>query len=84
MNADSLLIDPWGNPYRYYVSDSDFFEDGDSDGVLDDDSDGDPDGDGISDFVNNGEMRDIGLTDRAIDENNDGYFFLHILEFLFY
>jgi len=23
LNADSLLLDPWGNPYRYYVSDSD-------------------------------------------------------------
>jgi len=24
LNADSLLLDPWGNPYRYYVTDSDF------------------------------------------------------------
>jgi prepilin-type N-terminal cleavage/methylation domain-containing protein len=24
LNGDSLLLDPWGNPYRYYVSDSDF------------------------------------------------------------
>jgi prepilin-type N-terminal cleavage/methylation domain-containing protein len=23
LNADSLLSDPWGNPYRYYVSNSD-------------------------------------------------------------
>jgi len=23
-NADSLMLDPWGNPYRYYVSNSDF------------------------------------------------------------
>jgi len=23
-NADRLLLDPWGNPYRYYVTDSDF------------------------------------------------------------
>jgi prepilin-type N-terminal cleavage/methylation domain-containing protein len=23
-NEDSLLIDPWGNPYRYYVTDVDF------------------------------------------------------------
>jgi len=24
LNADSLLLDPWGNPYRYYVTDVDF------------------------------------------------------------
>jgi len=24
LNEDSLLIDPWGNPYRYYVSSADF------------------------------------------------------------
>lgn len=24
LNQDSLLIDPWGNPYRFYVSNSDF------------------------------------------------------------
>lgn len=23
LNGDGLLLDPWGNPYRYYVSDSD-------------------------------------------------------------
>ena len=28
LNADSLLLDPWGNPYRYYVTDNDF--DGDT------------------------------------------------------
>ncbi len=28
LNADSMLLDPWGHPYRYYVSDSDF--DGDT------------------------------------------------------
>jgi len=74
LNADSLLIDPWGNPYRYYVTDVDFFEDDD------DPTDNDisvfgggatPDGDGIDDFVNNGEMRDVGLGDNAIDEDND-------------
>ncbi len=72
LNQDNLLIDPWGNPYRYYVTDSDYFEDGDSDNVLDDDADTDPDGDGLSDFVVNGEMSDIGLADNAIDEENDG------------
>ncbi len=72
VNQDSLLLDPWGNPYRYYVTDSDFFEDRDSDNILDDDSDGDPDGDGDSDFVINGEMRSIGLSDSAIDEENNG------------
>ncbi|MFV2033089.1 MAG: hypothetical protein ACC663_11380, partial [Gammaproteobacteria bacterium] len=24
LNVDSLLLDPWGNPYRYYVTDNDF------------------------------------------------------------
>lgn len=24
LNADSLLMDPWGNPYRYYVTNNDF------------------------------------------------------------
>ena len=24
LNADLLLLDPWGNPYRYYVTDNDF------------------------------------------------------------
>ena len=24
LNEDSLLLDPWGNPYRYYVTDVDF------------------------------------------------------------
>jgi len=61
LNADSLLIDPWGNPYRYYVSDSDV----DSGGVDD------------SDFVINGEMVAIGLVDIFDvpngDLSSDGY-----------
>jgi len=49
LNEDSLLLDPWGNPYRYYVTDIDFDGDGDSDftapgemrnvGLVDDDGD---------------------------------------------
>ena len=31
INADSLLLDPWGNPYRYYVTDYDIDGDGNSD-----------------------------------------------------
>ena len=31
LNEDSLLLDPWGNPYRYYVTDVDFNGDGSSD-----------------------------------------------------
>ena len=31
LNGDSLLLDPWGNPYRYYVSSSDFDGDLNSD-----------------------------------------------------
>ncbi len=50
VNQDSLLLDPWGNPYRYYVSDSDFDGDGNFDfvspgemrdiGLIDSDGDG--------------------------------------------
>ncbi|MFA9421204.1 MAG: prepilin-type N-terminal cleavage/methylation domain-containing protein [Gammaproteobacteria bacterium] len=47
LNTDSLLSDPWGNPYRYYVSNSD------ADGGGADDSD----------FVINGEMQEVGLVD---------------------
>ncbi len=76
INGDSLLLDPWGNPYRYYVTNSDFFGDADSDGSLDDDldgnGDGDADGNDIHDFVRNGEMRNIGLSDVSIDEDSDG------------
>ncbi len=31
INDDSLLLDPWGNPYRYYVTDNDFDGDGNDD-----------------------------------------------------
>ena len=75
MNEDGLLLDPWGNPYRYYVTDSDFFEDADdpsNSDISDFGAPTDPDGDGISDFVRNGEMRDIGLVDIAINEDNAG------------
>ena len=34
LNADSLLLDPWGNPYRYYVSNSDVDASGDADFVT--------------------------------------------------
>jgi len=55
LNADSLLMDPWGNPYRYYVSDSD----ADNGGVDD------------SDFVINREMREIGIVDIVDIHNAD-------------
>ena len=50
-NRDTLLLDPWGNPYRYYVTNVDF------------------DGNARSDFVWNGEMRNVGL----VDTDADGY-----------
>jgi prepilin-type N-terminal cleavage/methylation domain-containing protein len=57
LNADSLMLDPWGNPYRYYVTNNDF----------------DPPGatppDGLSDFVESGAMRAVGL----VDSDTDGY-----------
>ncbi len=34
MNADRLMVDPWGNPYRYYVADSDYDGDGNDDFVI--------------------------------------------------
>jgi len=33
LNQDTLLLDPWGNPYRYYVTDVDFNATGGSDFV---------------------------------------------------
>ena len=57
LNADSLMLDPWGSPYRYYVTNNDF----------------DPPGatppDGLSDFVESGAMRAVGL----VDSDTDGY-----------
>jgi hypothetical protein len=51
------MQDPWGNPYRYYVTNNDF----------------DPPGltppDGLSDFVESGAMRAVGL----VDSDTDGY-----------
>jgi prepilin-type N-terminal cleavage/methylation domain-containing protein len=60
-NADSLLLDPWGNPYRYYVTDVDFNGGGKSDftapgemravGLVDmEDMGSDPPGDGYIDL----------------------------------
>ncbi len=56
-NADSLMLDPWGNPYRYYVSNSDFNAAGGDDfvnstemrtvGLVDPNTDGYTDLDGI-------------------------------------
>lgn len=34
LNGDSLLLDPWGNPYRYYVTNNDADIDGNSDFVT--------------------------------------------------
>ena len=57
LNADSLLQDPWGNPYRYYVTNVDF-----SDPLTGTNA--------ISDFTGaGGEMRSVGLGDT----DGDGY-----------
>ena len=58
VNQDSLMLDPWGNPYRYYVTNADF----------------DPPGatppNGQSDFVwGQGEMRAVGI----VDSDGDGF-----------
>jgi prepilin-type N-terminal cleavage/methylation domain-containing protein len=51
LNEDSLLLDPWGNPYRYYVTDIDF-----NGGTV-----------SRSDFTTPGEMRAVGLVDSDAD-----------------
>jgi len=65
LNGDSLLIDPWGNPYRYYVSPSDDVVAGGGGTV------------GVDDFVNNNEMKAVGLVDIIDGPNlnltSDGY-----------
>ena len=53
LNADSLPIDPWGNPYRYYVSSSD--APAPAGGTV-----------GVDDFVNNAEMRAVGLVSTVL------------------
>jgi prepilin-type N-terminal cleavage/methylation domain-containing protein len=45
LNADELLLDPWGNPYRYYVTGT----------AIDSDTSG------FTDFVVANEMRNVGL-----------------------
>jgi len=66
LNADSLLLDPWGNPYRYYVSSSDVVVIGGIGGTN-----------GRADFVFNGEMQAVGLVDIIdvpnADLTSDGY-----------
>jgi prepilin-type N-terminal cleavage/methylation domain-containing protein len=55
LNADSLLLDPWGNPYRYYVTNIDFRDP--TTGLVN----------GKSDFTVAGEMRAVGLADVDAD-----------------
>ncbi|HUV22066.1 MAG TPA: type II secretion system protein [Gammaproteobacteria bacterium] len=62
-NEDSLLIDPWGNPYRYYVTDADFNRLPAGSGA----------GNGLSDFTAPGEMRAVGLVDTDNAGAGDGY-----------
>jgi prepilin-type N-terminal cleavage/methylation domain-containing protein len=61
LNDDSLLIDPWGNPYRYYVSASD----------APDPAPGTAGTNGFVDFVRANEMRAVGLVDVIDVANND-------------
>jgi len=57
-NEDSLLLDPWGNPYRYYVTDNDFTHPVTG-------------ANGLSDFTAPGEMRAVGLADVDGDDYID-------------
>lgn len=66
INADSLLIDPWGNPYRYYVSSSETSLLAGATGTAGDD------------FVRSGEMRAVGLVSTILADymNLDGQFLI--------
>ena len=76
-NGDSLLLDPWGNPYRYYVSDSDTDGDTISDfvranemqdvGIVDDDGDTFTDLDGVFHICDESHA-----TDRDVCKVNGG------------
>jgi prepilin-type N-terminal cleavage/methylation domain-containing protein len=59
VNEDSLLLDPWGNPYRYYVTNADFIPPGEVNG------------NGLSDFTAPQEMRAVGLVDLDGDDYID-------------
>ena len=67
LNADSLLLDPWGNPYRYYVSSSDVSGLPGGTGNV-----------GEADFVRAGEMRRVGLVSTVLAGylNLDGMFLI--------
>ena len=57
VNADNLMLDPWGNPYRYYVSFTDATGSGDV---------------GEHDFVwGQQEMREVGIGDADADGYTD-------------
>jgi len=56
VNADTLLLDPWGNPYRYYVS----FSDSAISGTV-----------GVHDFVQAPELRAVGIIDSDADGYTD-------------
>lgn len=56
VNADTLLLDPWGNPYRYYVS----FSDSPVSGTV-----------GVHDFVQAPELRAVGIIDSDADGYTD-------------
>jgi prepilin-type N-terminal cleavage/methylation domain-containing protein len=66
LNGDTLMLDPWGNPYRYYVSPSDAPVPTGASGNT-----------GVADFVNASELRAIGLVDvidvANTDISGDGY-----------
>ena len=57
LNGDRLLVDPWGNPYRYAVTGSNSIFSNDFNG------------DGLDDFVASGNMKDVGL----VDSDGDGF-----------
>lgn len=77
LNGDSLLLDPWGNPYRYYVSNSDnggaagadFIFSGDMQavGLVDDDADTFTDLDGVFHICD-----EAHATDRDVCKTNGG------------
>jgi hypothetical protein len=67
LNGDTLLLDPWGNPYRYYVSSSDVPVALGGTGTST-----------VHDFVRTGEMKAVGLVSTVLANylNLDGQFLI--------
>jgi prepilin-type N-terminal cleavage/methylation domain-containing protein len=80
LNGDTLLLDPWGNPYRYYVSNRDNDGSGDTDFVVSGEMRAigiiDADGDGFIDLDGLFHICDVAHpVDRDVCQANAGNYF---------